>query len=56
MKLNAPKQITFLVALILAVVGLLGIIISIPFISAYAFWILFVGFCVLTAGCILKGF
>jgi hypothetical protein len=56
MKLNAPKKLTFLIALILAGVSLAGVFITIPFISVYAFWILLVAFCVLTAGCVLKGF
>jgi len=56
MKLNAPKQLTFLIALILALVSVIGIFVTIPFVSVYSFWILFVAFCVLTAGCVLKGF
>ena len=56
MKLNAPKKLTFLIALILAVVSVIGVFIAIPFVSAYAFWVLLAAFCVLTAGCFLKGF
>ncbi|MDR1761647.1 MAG: hypothetical protein LBR55_04290 [Bacteroidales bacterium] len=55
MATNAPKQVTLIIAFVLAVVSLLGYFITIPFISAYAFWILLVGFIVLAAGCFIKG-
>ena len=54
MDLSAPKQVTFWVALVLAVLGLLGQFAAIPFVSAYAFWFLLVGFVVLAAGCFMK--
>jgi len=53
--MNAPKQITVIIAVILAVVALVGYFVAIPFVSAYAFWILCVGFLVLLAGNIFKG-
>jgi threonine/homoserine/homoserine lactone efflux protein len=56
MDLSAPKQVTFWIAVILAVLGLLGQLVTIPFISAFAFWFLLVGFIVLAAGCFLKDF
>ena len=55
MKANAPKKLTLLIALILAGVSLVGIFVTIPFVTVYAFWILFVAFCVLAAGCLFKG-
>ncbi len=42
MKLNAPKKITWIIALILGIVGLLGELIKIPIISGLAFWIVLV--------------
>jgi hypothetical protein len=54
MDLSAPKQVTFWVALVLAVLGLLGQLATIPFVSAFAFWFLLVGFVVLAAGCFMK--
>jgi hypothetical protein len=54
MDLSAPKQVTFWIAVVLAVLGLLGALATIPFLSAYSFWILLVGFIVLAAGCFLK--
>jgi hypothetical protein len=55
MKLQAPKNITFWIALILAVLGLLGQITTIPFVTAYAFWFEFVAFVLLVLGLFIKG-
>ena len=43
------------VAVVIAVVALLGAIIAIPFVSAYAFWILLLAFIILVAGVMMKG-
>lgn len=54
MNLNAPTQIIFIIAVVLAVLALLGALVSIPFVSAYAFWILLIGFIVLAGGVLMK--
>jgi hypothetical protein len=41
--LNAPKQITWIIALILAIVGIVGFLVTIPVITGLAFWLVFVG-------------
>lgn len=56
MKLSAPKNVTFVVALVLAIVGLLaavGILSFIP--GGWGLWILFVGFVLLALGVLLRG-
>ncbi len=57
MKLNlsAPKQITWWVALILAVLGVIGYFVSIPFLSAADFWLVLLGFVLLLLGTLLEG-
>jgi len=55
MKLSEPKVITFLVALVIAILALLAMFITIPFVSAYAFWILLVAFVLLALANLLKG-
>lgn len=55
MTLNAPTQTMFIVAVVIAVIALLGAIIAIPFVSTYAFWILIIAFIVLSAGVVMKG-
>jgi len=54
MKLNAPTQTLWLVAVILGILGIIGNIVTIPFISTYAFWILAIGFVVLVIGTVYK--
>ena len=53
MKLSAPKNITFYIAAVLGILGLLGAIIPLGFISGLSFWLVFVGFLVLGAGVLL---
>ena len=55
MKANAPTKVTLLVAVVLAVFGVIGKFVAIPFVSQYAFYLLLAGFVVLLLGCILKG-
>ncbi len=55
--MNAPKKVTFLLALILAALGIiteLGLV-SIPFVSAYSFWFVVAGYGLLFLGSIFKG-
>jgi hypothetical protein len=54
-RLNAPAQMTFLISLVLAVLGLLAVFVTIPFVTGYAFWFMTIGYVVLALGCILKG-
>jgi hypothetical protein len=42
MKLSAPKNITWIVALVIALLGLLGKLVEITFLTEYAFWFVLV--------------
>lgn len=55
MNLSAPTQPIFLISLVLAVLAIIGFFVSIPFVSAYAFWFAIVGYIVLAVGCLMKG-
>jgi hypothetical protein len=55
MKLSVPKNVTWWVAVVVGVLGFLGTLISIPFVSANAFWFVLVGFVLLALGTLLKG-
>jgi len=55
MKLNPPKMITFWIAVVLGVLGFLGNFATIPFVSANAFWFVFLGFLLLVLGLLVKG-
>ena len=56
MRLSAPKQIVFIISVILIVLGLLASLVAIPFISGIHNWVSFAGGALLTLGCLLKGF
>jgi hypothetical protein len=56
MRLTPPKKWVFWVSVILGAVGLVGKLVAIPFVSAYAFWIVLVGLILLILGNALKGF
>ena len=55
MKLTPPKVVTFWVAVVLGVLGFLGVLVSIPLVTTYAFWFVFVGFVLLVLGLLVKG-
>jgi hypothetical protein len=55
MKLNAPTKNWWWISVILAVVGVIGYFVAIPFVSVYAFWIVTVGFVLLALSTVLKG-
>ncbi|MFN3348128.1 hypothetical protein [Pseudorhodoplanes sp.] len=53
--LNAPRRITFLISLALAIVAILGALVVIPVISPFAFWIAILAYMVLALGVIMRG-
>jgi hypothetical protein len=53
MSLTAPKNITFIVALVLALLGLLATLIPLGFLTGMAVWLIVLGFIVLAAGVLL---
>ncbi|MCJ7567364.1 MAG: hypothetical protein MUO58_07475 [Anaerolineales bacterium] len=54
MKLSAPRKVTWWVALIIGVVGILANFVTIPFLSGYAFWLVVIGFVLLVLATYLK--
>ena len=55
MKLTPPTKNVFYISVVLAVLGLLGTFVTIPFVSAYAFWFVLVAYVVLFLGNTMKG-
>ena len=57
MRLNTPKVITWWIALLCAVTGLLATlaVIPVPVLAAYAFWIVLGGLVLLLLGCFFPG-
>jgi heme/copper-type cytochrome/quinol oxidase subunit 1 len=56
MQLSAPKQYTFLVAVVLVLLSIISTFVTIPIVSANAFWLVVVGFIILAAGNMIDGF
>jgi hypothetical protein len=54
MKLNAPTMPVFAVSLVLAVLALIGAIVSVRFLSHYGVWIALIGYVVLAVGTVMK--
>jgi len=55
MKLSAPTQAVWLVAVILGVVGIVAHFGVIPAVAPYAFWLVGVAFIILGVATLLKG-
>ena len=56
MRLSAPKQITWIIALILGVVGILAALVTLPVITpALGFWLVVAGWVLLLIAAITHG-
>jgi len=56
MKLSAPKQITWIIALILGIVGILATLVALPVITpALGFWLVVAGWALLLIASITHG-
>ena len=56
LNLNAPTQIVFIIAVVIAVIALIGYFVpTIAIIGVYSFWIMTVAFIVLAAGVLFRG-
>lgn len=55
MNLSAPKQIVFIVSLILVIIGVLVSMAIIPSLPLSSFWIVVIGYAVLAFGCLFRG-
>ncbi len=55
MNLSAPKQIVWIIAVVLGVIGILARVIPIAALAPYAFWLVTLAFILLALGTLLKG-
>lgn len=53
MSLNAPKQATFIISVLIAVVGVLAALVPLGFLTGISLWLVVIGFVLLAAGCVL---
>jgi hypothetical protein len=54
MRLNAPTQVVWIIALILGIVGILATLVTIPVISGIAFWLVVAGWVLLLVATVLR--
>lgn len=55
MKLSAPTQIVWIIAIVVGIVGVLASLVSIPVLSGFAFWIVVIAWLILVASTAMKG-
>ena len=55
MKLSAPKNVTWWIAVVLGVLGLLGNFVALPVIGSFSFWLLVLGFAILAVATFVEG-
>jgi hypothetical protein len=55
MKLSAPKQVTWWIALIVGVVGIIASLVTIPVLTGLAFWLVVVAFVLLLLASFVPG-
>jgi len=55
MKLSAPKQLTWLISLVLGIIGLIAQLVTIPVLSGLAFWIVLVALVLLLVATFIPG-
>jgi hypothetical protein len=55
MKLNPPKKVTWTLAVILGLAGILGTFFAIPVVSTFSFWLVVLGWLLLVLATYLKG-
>ena len=56
MRLTPPTKNVFWISVVVAAVALVSTFVTIPFVSAYAFWLLVIAFVLLVLGNTMKGF
>jgi hypothetical protein len=55
MKLSAPKTVTWWVAVVIGVLGILGNLVTIPVVSGLAFWLVALAFVILAVATFMEG-
>jgi hypothetical protein len=55
MRLSAPTQPVFLIAVILGIIGTVGTFVSLPIVAGYTTYMVIAGFVLLALGSMVKG-
>jgi hypothetical protein len=54
MQTNAPKQVTWIIALIIGAVGVIASLVSIPVLSGFAFWVVVLALVILLVATVVS--
>ena len=54
MKLNAPTNFVWMLAVLLGLLGFLGVLFDVPIVSQYKFWLMFLGWLLLILATLLR--
>lgn len=55
MNLSAPKNVTWIIAVVLGFLGFLGNFVALPVVGTSTFWLLFLGFFILAVATLFEG-
>ena len=55
MKFSAPKQVTWWIAVVIGVLGILATLVTIPVLTQFAFWLVVIGFALLAVATVMEG-
>ena len=55
MQFSAPKQVTWWIAVVIGVLGILATLVTIPVLSGFAFWLVVIGFLLLAIATMVEG-
>jgi uncharacterized membrane protein YoaK (UPF0700 family) len=55
MRLNPPRQVTWLLAVLLGILGILAHVATIDYVSDYAFWVVSLAFVLLALATVFRG-
>jgi len=56
MNLSKPTNVTFIIAVVVVLLGIIAQLVTIPVLSGFAFWLVVIGFVILAAGNLFEGF
>ncbi len=56
MNLSKPTNLVFIIAVIVALLGIIAQLVTIPVLSGFAFWLVVIAFILLAAGNLFEGF
>jgi hypothetical protein len=55
MKLSAPTQVVWIIAVVVGVIGVIAALGSIPVLGAYAFWLVVIAWAIFVLSTLMKG-